>query len=157
MHSMIIKFRQIIVTVAGFSLLLAACMAGKTKSTSYQALTLKAPPGLTGNFIDDYGITYTVTDSLFIQAPGIRYHIIRWDTAQQFFIAYQVPKKTPDSLVYTRIDYMRFTGMQPWLWGYCFTTYTAKNEEEALNQPAADRQNPKKGCNGYPFSRMKRQ
>mgnify|MGYP003574859236 CR=1 FL=1 len=157
MRRMIVQTRQMFIVVTGFSLLLLACMTGRPKSTSYQALTLKAPPGLTGSFIDDYGITYTVTDSLFIQAPGIRYHIIRWDTAQQFFIAYQVPKKTPDSLVYTRLDYMRFSNMQPWLWGYCFTTYTAKNEAEALNHPTADRQNPRKGCNGYPFSRMKRQ
>lgn len=156
MRKLVIKPRQMLVTMVGLSLLLAACMAGKTKSVRYQALTLKAPPELTGSFTDDYGITYTLTDSLFIQAPGIRYHIIRWDTASQFFIAYQVPKKTPDSLVYTRVDYMRFTNMQPWIWGYCFTTYTAKNEAEALNYPEADRKNPKKGCNGYPFSRMKR-
>lgn len=136
---------------------LTACFSHKGNSVQYQALTLKAPTGLTGNFIDDYGITYTITDSIFLQAPGIRYNIIRWDTAGQFFIASKAVKQQPDSLVFSRIDYMRFTDMQPWLWGYCFTLYTAKNEAEALTHPAADRQNPKKGCNGFPFSRMKRQ
>lgn len=134
-----------------------ACNTGKGRSIHYQAITLKAPSGLTGSFIDDYDITYTITDSMFIQSPGIRYHIIRWDTTAQFFIAYKKNPKNADSLLYTRIDYMRFTGMQPWLWGYCFTSYTAKNETEAINHPAADRQNPRKGCNGFPFSRMKRQ
>jgi hypothetical protein len=139
------------------SICVAACHAGKGNSIKYQALTLKAAAGLTGNFIDDYGITYTITDSVFTQAPGIRYRIIRWDTTQQFCIAYIQPKEPTDSILYTRIDYMRFTGMAPWLWGYCFTTYTAKNEAEAVTHPAANRQNPRKGCNGYPFSRMKRQ
>lgn len=147
--------KYVMVLVLGICL--AACHVGKGKSIKYQALTLKAAAGLTGNFIDDYGITYSITDSVFTQAPGIRYQIIRWDTTQQFCIAYINPKNSGDSIFYTRIDYMRFTGMDPWLWGYCFTTYTAKNEAEALQHPAADRQNPRKGCNGFPFSRMKRQ
>lgn len=139
------------------TIVLAACYSGKGKSIVYRALTLKAPAGLTGNFVDDYGITYTITDSVFIQAQGIKYNIIRWDTAQQFFITSKVSKKNQDSILFSRIDYMRFTGMEPWLWGYCYTTYTAKTEAEALTHPAADRNNPKKGCNGFPFSRMKRQ
>ncbi len=141
----------------GITLILAACYSGRGKSIVYRALTLKAAAGLTGDFVDDYGITYTITDSVFIQAPGIKYNIIRWDTAQQFFIASKTSRKNEDSLLFSRIDYMRFTGTEPWLWGYCFTFYTAKTEAEALNHPAADRNNPKKGCNGFPFSRMKRQ
>jgi hypothetical protein len=51
---------------------------------------------------------------------------------------------------------MRFSGMEPYTWGYCFTVYNAVDTMTALQKAAADRNNPKKGCNGYPFSRMKR-
>jgi hypothetical protein len=46
--------------------------------------------------------------------------------------------------------------MAPFLWGFCLTTYDAKTIEEAQTKAKADRANPRKGCNGYPFSRMKR-
>ena len=39
------------------------------------------------NFSDDYDILYTVNDSLCIQQPGIKYHILRWNTKEQYCIA----------------------------------------------------------------------
>ena len=35
-------------------------------------------------------------------------------------------------------------------------TYNAKTLVEAKTKTIADKQNPRKGCNGWPFSRMKR-
>lgn len=58
--------------------------------------------------------------------------------------------------LYIRIDYMVFQNMEPFMWGFCLTVYNATTEKEAIMKSQADRQNPKKGCGGFPFSRMKK-
>jgi hypothetical protein len=44
--------------------------------------------------------------------------------------------------------------MGQWKWGYCLTAYKAATDAQAGATAAADRENPKTGCGGYPFSRM---
>jgi hypothetical protein len=109
-----------------------------------------------GNFTDDYGIKYTITDTLWIQQPRTRFHIIKWNKKEQYLIARNDVKNPGEGGLYTRIDFMQFSGMAPWLWGYCLTVYDAKTDAAAEAVAIADRKNPRKGCNGYPFSRMKR-
>ncbi|HTD94098.1 MAG TPA: hypothetical protein VK644_09810 [Chitinophagaceae bacterium] len=46
--------------------------------------------------------------------------------------------------------------MAPFEWGFCLTVYNAKSDSLATQATPADRNHPRKGCNGYPFSRMKR-
>jgi hypothetical protein len=119
-------------------------------------ITDTIPAMVKGIFMDDYGIRYSVTDTLFIQFPDVKYHIISWDTTAQYLLARNDDKNPSEPGLYTRIDYMRFNNMTPFLWGFCLTTYNAKTIEEAKTKAKADRENPRKGCNGYPFSRMKR-
>ena len=108
-----------------------------------------------GNFTDDYGIRYTITDKVWQQLPRTKFHIIKWDVVQQFILAKNDSANPGEGGLYTRIDYMRFNNMEPWKWGFCLTVYDAKTEAAALAITAADRANPRKGCNGFPFSRMK--
>lgn len=110
---------------------------------------------LKGNFTDDYGIKYTINDTLWVQHPNIKYHIIKWNEKEQYLIAKNGSGHKADENKYTRIDFMVFEGMAPWNWGFCLTVYKAKTDTEAEQTAAADRKNPRKGCNGYPFSRMK--
>lgn len=114
-----------------------------------------APNFLKGDFVDDYGIKYSINDSLWVQHPGIKYHIVKWNTNEQYVIAKNGNGHKADENKYTRIDFMTFEGMAPWQWGFCLTAYKAQTDAEAEQTAASDRQNPKKGCNGYPFSRMK--
>lgn len=116
----------------------------------------KAPEFALGNFTDDYGINYSINDTLWVQNKATKYHIIKWVPAQQYLIAKNDANNKTDGNKYTRIDYMTFDGMAPYLWGYCLTAYDAETDLIATQTAAADRQNPKKGCNGYPFSRMKK-
>jgi hypothetical protein len=51
---------------------------------------------------------------------------------------------------------MYFSNMAPFSWGFCLTKYNAKSIEIAEATIPADRTNPRKGCAGYPFSRMKK-
>ena len=108
-----------------------------------------------GNFKDDYGIKYTVTQALWQQHPRTKFHIIKWDVEKQFILAKNDGANPGEGGLYTRIDYMRLSNMEPWKWGFCLTVYNAKTEAAALTVAAADRENPRKGCNGFPFSRMK--
>jgi hypothetical protein len=114
------------------------------------------PAQLLGNFVDDYGIRYTIHDSLWLQHPSAAYHILKWNTKEQYIIAKNGDKNPGDRGLYTRIDYMSFNNMEPFLWGFCLSVFNAKTDSIAEATGHADRQNPKKGCNGFPFSRMKR-
>jgi hypothetical protein len=114
------------------------------------------PSLLKGNFMDDYGIRYTISDTLWIQLPNAKYHIISWNTKSEFLLARNDEANPGEKGLYTRIDYMSFSNMDPYRWGFCLSIYNAKTIREAEEKASADRQNPKKGCSGFPFSRMKR-
>lgn len=115
------------------------------------------PVLLSGNFTDDYDIQYSISDSLWIQFPNTKYHIIAADSTAQYILAKNDSNNLGDAGLYTRIDYMYFQNMKPYNWGFCLTSYNAATLEEAKNKAAADRNDPMKGCNGYPFSRMKKE
>lgn len=125
-------------------------------SIQAQTTKTKAPEFALGNFTDDYGITYSINDTLWIQNPTTKYHIIKWNPEKQYLVAKNDAANKTDGNKYTRIDYMTFTGMEPWRWGFCLTVYDAETDVIAEQTAYVDRQNPKKGCNGYPFSRMKK-
>lgn len=116
----------------------------------------KAPEFVLGNFIDDYGITYAINDTLWVQNGYAKYHIIKWNKKKQYLVAKNDSKNKSDANKYTRIDYMTFNNTEPFLWGFCLTVYKAETDKIAQKSASADRKNPKKGCNGYPFSRMKK-
>ncbi len=109
-----------------------------------------------GNFMDDYEIRYSINDSLWTQFPKAKYHIIKWNAEKQYIIAQNDANNPSDKSLYTRIDYMTFANMAPYEWGFCLTAYDAQTSADAEAVEKADRTNPKKGCNGFPFSRMKR-
>lgn len=113
-------------------------------------------PDIIGKFTDDYGVVYTISDSLWTQQPGIKYHILKWNKHEQYIIARNDHKNPSEPGLYTRIDYMKLENMLPWTWGFCYTAYAAKTDSIAEHAEPADRDNPKKGCGGYPFSRMKK-
>lgn len=130
------------------------------RTHAVDAITFPAdtvPADLKGKFTDDYGIRYEISDSLWTQLPKIRYHILQWNVKDQFIIARNDAANPSDTGLYTRIDYMRFENMEPWRWGFCLTVYNARATTVAETTAPADRQNPGKGCNGFPFSRMKKE
>jgi hypothetical protein len=114
------------------------------------------PTWAKGNFEDDYGIRYNINDSLWTQLPKTRYHILKSNSEEQYLIARNDDKNPSDGGLYTRIDYVTFNNMEPYLWGFCLSVYNAKSDSLAETSYKADRQNPRKGCNGFPFSRMKK-
>ena len=128
--------------------------SNSTVHNNLKPVTDSIPAHLLGNFIDDYDIHYTISDSLWIQHPDVKYHILKWNTKEQYILARNDAANPSEAGLYTRIDYMSFTGMKPWLWGFCLAVYNAKSTTIAETAAQADRQNPKKGCKGFPFSRL---
>lgn len=115
-----------------------------------------APEGLTGTFSDDYGIKYSISDTLWTQHPKTNFHILKWNVEGQYLIARNDAANPGEGGLYTRIDFMRFENMEPFRWGFCLSSYNAPDDKAAEAVNIADRKNPRKGCNGFPFSRMKR-
>ena len=109
-----------------------------------------------GRFSDDYGIPYIINDTLFTLGSAARYHIIEWNEAEQYLVVRNDVNNPSEKGLFSRIDYMHFTDMEPYTWGFCLTIFNALDTSAAKNAVPADRKNPKKGCNNFPFSRMKR-
>ena len=114
------------------------------------------PSFLLGRFVDDYGSRYEISQTEWAQLPRARYHIVRWDVAGQFAIARNDPRNPGDGGLWTRIDWLELPGMPPYTWGYCYSTYNAPSAEAAEVVRVANRATPRTGCNGFPFSRMRR-
>ena len=136
--------------------ILLFCLFLASFALQAQQPELKAPEGLSGTFSDDYGIKYQISDTVWTQLPKTRFHILRWNTGGQYLIARNNAGNPGEGGLYTRIDYMRFENMEPYRWGFCLTSYNAPDDKAAEAVAIADRKNPRKGCNGFPFSRMKK-
>ena len=89
------------------------------------------PLWMEGQFIDDYGIRYSVSDTLFMQHPSALYHIIEWNSVEQYLLVKNDAGNPTEKGLYSRIDYMKFTGMKPFAWGFCLMVYNALNIEAA--------------------------
>jgi hypothetical protein len=137
-------------------LLLLLFALAKSYGQTSPVIAIKPPAEMTGSFEDDYGIRYKINDTRWMQLPNTRFHIIKWNLEKKYIIAKNDAKNPGDGGLYTRIDYMTFDNMLPWKWGYCLTAYSATTDAIAEATAAADRENPMKGCGGYPFSRMKK-
>ncbi|MET0299282.1 MAG: hypothetical protein ABW036_05960 [Flavitalea sp.] len=114
------------------------------------------PYWMQGKFRDDYRINYMLTDTLWFQLPNAKFHILKWNLEEEYIIAGNDSANPGEQGLFTRIDYMKFEGMAPYYWGFCLTEYKAASAEDASRKAPPDRKNPRKGCNGFPFSRMRR-
>lgn len=116
----------------------------------------RAPSMLSGTFEDDYGSQYTISDSTWVQHPSATYVVGRWHPDEKFVIAQNGPDNPYDTGLWTRIDWVELDDMAPYEWAFCLSTYDAVSPKEAEMVTVADRAAPRTGCNGFPFSRMRR-
>ena len=129
-------------------LALSACASPPSASSS-------APAALQGAFVDDYGIRYAIGPDLWAQGETARYHIVRWNAAERYAVARNDTANTSDGGRWTRIDWVALDGGE-YAWAYCYAVYDAATEADALAALPSGRDTPRTGCNGHPFSRMKR-
>lgn len=114
-----------------------------------------APSFVLGNFIDDYGGHHAITATEWRQGDDDRYRIVRWNADQRYLIA-ENGSSSPTSLGrWTRIDWLRLDGLPPYTWAFCFSAYEAPTAAAAESSMVAKPDTPRRGCNGYPFTRMR--
>lgn len=146
-------------------------MAGKKKATDSLGITNYSVDNLQkvylrrikptdklnikGNFEDDYGSKYNISETLWQQYPSAKYHIIKHNEAEQYLIARNDDNNKSEPGLFTRIDYVILDNMLPYKWAFCLSVFDAKDLVTAENGYKANKENPRKGCNGFPFSRMK--
>jgi hypothetical protein len=109
-----------------------------------------------GEFQDDYGGRHTISTTLWVHRPRARYHIRRWNVAQQYLIAQNDSSNASDPGRWTRIDWMTLSSMPPYTWAFCLSAYAAATAAAAESTQIARRDTPRTGCNGFPFTRMMR-
>jgi hypothetical protein len=114
------------------------------------------PALIKGRFIDDYGITHMITDSLWSLGGRDRYWIVESEDTAGYLIARNDEANASDPGRWTRIDWIPLAEMAPFEWAFCMIEYKAGSAAEARAANQADRIHPRKGCNGFPFSRMRR-
>lgn len=114
------------------------------------------PSFMMGDFIDDYDGRFSISATEFFQQPGNRYRITAWHPEGQYLIAQNGAGNRSGAGLWTRIDWVKLEGMAPWEWGFCFSAYDAPTAAAAEATMVVNRESPRAGCNGHPFSRMKR-
>ncbi|MBO6576826.1 MAG: serine hydrolase [Rhodothermales bacterium] len=114
-----------------------------------------SPDGFTGLFADDYGIEYSVTPDLWLQRPSTRYHVVEWNPEGKYLLAQNGADNPSEAGLWTRIDWVALEDSE-FEWAFCYAVYDAGSLEEARAAPDSQRETPRIGCNGFPFSRMKR-
>jgi hypothetical protein len=113
------------------------------------------PDMLRGSFVDDYDIPHLITDTLWTLGRRDRYHIVFSSDTAQYLLAWNDSANASDPGKWTRIDWMVLP-MPPYEWAFCLIEYRADSREAAESNRGADRTSPRSGCNGFPFSRMRR-
>lgn len=113
------------------------------------------PAAIVGQWDDDYGGRHTVSATEWMQGRA-RYRIVRWDTTRHFLVAQNDTANRADGGKWTRIDWVMLPGMTPWEWAFCFSAYDAPTRAAAETTSVARPATPRTGCNGFPFSRLKR-
>lgn len=133
----------------------AACVT--TRQPALVPAVAATPPALVlGEFVDDHGNRYTITAEEWFHHPALRYRIVNWNLEQQYAIAQNAPTNFRSPDLWTRIEWMPLSGILPYEWAFCLSAYDAPTAQAAEATGLARREQPKTGCNGFPFSRMRR-
>ncbi len=113
------------------------------------ACTATPPTHILGDFVDDYGTAHTLTATRWAADGRPEIAIEWWVPGEEYFLT-----RSDDGL-WTRVDWVMLDD-PAWPWGFCITSWDQPSPEEAVRvgRDVADRERPREGCNGSPFTRM---
>ena len=114
------------------------------------------PPFMVGAFEDDYGVQYHIDNKVFQMLPNDQFYILSVNQEAGFIILQNDSLNSFAPSLFTRIDYQELTQMAPYEWAFCFSSFEAASVAHAVDSVHTQETDLMKGCNGYPFSRMKR-
>lgn len=133
----------------------AGCASAPEGGATPGSVTSDPPTLLVGDFEDDYGNRFTISSEVWLQRPRSRYSVVSWVPSRQYLIARNHPDNPSSAGLWTRIHWLELEGTPPWRWGFCLSAYSAASREVAEATDVVDRSDPRTGCNGWPFSRMR--
>ncbi len=140
----------IIVGLASFLLLNISCVTESKDNDD------SLPAFLIGEFEDDYGIHYQIDNEVFRLLPNDKFHILSVNKAEGFLILQNDSLNKFAPSLFTRIDYQKLNNMDPYEWAFCFSSFEEAKPEDAINKVNTKKSDLMNGCNGFPFSRMKK-
>ena len=114
------------------------------------------PAFLIGEFEDDDGVQYQIDQQAFRLLPDDKFHIISVNKADGFLILQNDSLNTYAPSLFTRIDYQKLEDMKPYEWAFCFSSFKEASIKDATNRVNTQKTDLMTGCNGFPFSRMKK-
>lgn len=129
------------------AVLLAGCHTANTRQSP-------VPSALLGAFTDDYGTSYRISPTEFAEGRS-RYRVVEWNTAGQFLLAQNADSNRTDGGRWSRFDWLLFTDQGAYRWGYCHSAWRAPSLDSARSTAVVQRAEPRRGCNGHPFTRMR--
>lgn len=150
------RLASVLPPLASFALATAIGIGVANDARAQSTVQAEPSHSLLGDFADDYGVNYRITKEHFEQLPRTRYRIVEWHNADRYGIAPVDSANTRDGGRWARIDWSEFRDMPPCSWGFCLTTWNAPTADAARGTPPANRETPRTGCGGFPFSRMRR-
>ncbi len=103
---------------------------------------------ITGNYVDDYGFTHVITDSLWTMAGQGVFHITVISNPDQYLIAQNDAANQYSPNLWSRMDWFRSQGTLY----YCQTRFDAESEAAALATAAPDNKNLTDSCNGFAWT-----
>ncbi len=142
-------------TLATLARALVVSAAAISCTNALHTATSRAPTQLLGDFSDDYGSSYRVTADAFQQDASATYRVVAWHADSLYLIAQNAPTNRSAPNRWTRIDWLTLRDMAPYTWGFCLSSYDAETRREAEAVRTAQRDTPRTGCNGFPFTRMR--
>lgn len=116
----------------------------------------RSPSSCLGQFVDDYGAWYEITADRWTRLPAEHHDIRRWNVAAGYLVARNDAANEHAAGLWTRIDWVLLPDAAPYEWGYCLSAYEAPTMAAAESTITARPEQPRTGCNGYPFTRMRR-
>lgn len=143
-------------TLARRSAVALSCTVTLSCALPHRRESSPAPALLLGEFSDDYGSSYRITADAFVQDGRQTYRVVSWHEEAQYLIAQNAPTNASAASKWTRIDWLALDGMAPYAWAFCLSAYDADSKATAEAVRIARRSTPRTGCNGFPFTRMKR-
>lgn len=117
--------------------------------------SLEEPPFPTGRFEDDYGYPYEIDSQVWKTGAHSVLSIQRWHATRQYLIA-SSRADSAGTVRWSRIDWIPLEGMPPYEWAFCVSEWRAISADSAEAVQIANPATPRTGCNGFPYSRMKR-
>jgi len=111
---------------------------------------LLAPLSIAGSYEDDFGGTYTITSSQWLNPPAV-YHISAYDNEERWIVAQNDEGNMYGPCRWSRYDWVTTAeGLF-----YCTTVYDAETEQEAREAEAPDASDPAEGgCNNFAWSQL---